>query len=158
MLPRKQKKPNKGFHRSAKEWEESIAGHIGKAIDNGHILDYLLTAGLAVMGYDVYGTPGILIGPLALKLAQAPSIPAAATGVAVLGHMGLTSTGIINHLYEGAGQIGEWITEHLRGFPEWAFGKEPPIIGGEGGKPGLFRPFEGQIFGIRVPEIGEKKK
>ena len=127
MLPRKQKKPNKGFHRSGKEWEESIAGHIGKAIDNGHILDYLLTAGLAVMGYDVYGTPGILIGPLALKLAQAPAIPASATGVLVLGHMGLTETGILDHLYEGITSIftGGGIVSR----------EKVPIIGGEGGTP-----------------------
>ena len=158
MLPRKQKKPNKGFHRSAKEWEESIAGHIGKAIDNGHILDYLLTAGLAYMGYNVYGPAGILMGPLALKLAQSPAIPASATGVLVLGHMGLTELGILDHLYEGLSGIGTWISEHIAGFPQWALGDKAPIIGGEGGKPSLFRPFEGQIFGVRVPEIGEKKK
>jgi hypothetical protein len=143
VLPRKQKKPNKGFHRSGKEWEESIAGHIGKAIDNGHILDYLLNAGLAYMGYNVYGPAGILMGPLALKLAQSPANAASATGVLVLGIMGLTETGILDHLYEGITSVftaGGIISP-----------QKVPIIGGEGGTPAFMLPKP------IVPVIGGEK-
>ena len=65
------------------------------------------------------------MGPLALKLAQSPAIPASATGVLVLGHMGLTELGLLDHLYEGTTKI---------------FGPQPPIIGGEGGTPTFMLP------------------
>lgn len=49
-LGRKRKrKPRKGFSRSKKEWEETIASHIGKAIDRFTIDDFL-TIGVGIWG------------------------------------------------------------------------------------------------------------
>jgi len=51
MVKRKPKNPRKGFNRSKKEWEESIATHIGKFIDklDGNQIMTLLSN--AIVGY-----------------------------------------------------------------------------------------------------------
>lgn len=47
----KRKKPRKGFKRSRKEWEKSIAGHIGKFIDRLSAED---VTKLAMFGVSTY--------------------------------------------------------------------------------------------------------
>jgi len=86
----KKKKPNKGFKRTQKEWEKSIAGHIGKAIDTGKIPDYLINAGLAYLGYETFQDwRGLLFGPIALKLATGGNLAAGVAGVTALALLGL---------------------------------------------------------------------
>lgn len=88
----KKKKARKGFKRSKKEWEESIAGHIGKAIDRIEPLEGLLLIGLALAGVEAFGDwKGALLGPIGLKLAmtQGGTPPIAQiAGVTALGILG----------------------------------------------------------------------
>jgi len=90
------KKQRNGFNRSQKEWEESIATHIGKFIDKLTLKDVTeaaLMGGLAYLSYEEFGLKGALIGPIALKLALAPAglgIPVSQTA----GLLGLASLGL----------------------------------------------------------------
>ena len=71
----KKKRARKGFNRSQKQWEESIAGHIGKVIDNltaKDVIEAALMGGLAYLAYQEFGWQGALIGPVSLKLATTP--------------------------------------------------------------------------------------
>lgn len=98
---RRKRKPNKGFRRTQKEWEESIAGHIGKVTDQTTwpgVFDFALNLGLAYVGQDVFGFPfGMLVGPIALKLACTPSAgivgASQLAGLTMLGAMGLAFSG-----------------------------------------------------------------
>lgn len=93
---RKKRKPRKGFSRSAKAWEESIASHIGHVIDNSSLKDIseaALMAGLSYFGYKEFGVPGAVLGPVSLKLAMTPGgvgIPVSQTA----GVIGLVSMGL----------------------------------------------------------------
>jgi len=99
----KKKKPRKGFNRSAKEWEKSIATHIGKVIDNLKAEDILnLTAASisALAGYlagkrlnaDEMTSAGMAASSLlAYQLSKAPNLVAGASGVAYLSSLGLIS-------------------------------------------------------------------
>ena len=107
----------------------------------------MLNAGLAYIGYNVYGPAGILMGPLALKLAQSPANAASATGVLVLGIMGLTETGILDHLYEAITSV---FTPVFTGGGTVSREKVP-IIGGKGGTPAFMLPKP------IVPVIGGEK-
>lgn len=95
-MAKKKKKPRKGFTRSKKEWEETIAEHIGKFIDKLTLKDVTeaaLMGGLAYLGYKEFGLDGALIGPVALKLATTPGgmgIPVSQTA----GLIGLASLGL----------------------------------------------------------------
>ena len=94
-MAKKQRKLNKGFRRTAKEWEKSIAGHIGKAIDSGHMADYLLYAGLAYLGYEHFGDiKGAIWGPVCLKLAMSPNIVAGTSGILGLVTLGVCVSGV----------------------------------------------------------------
>jgi len=92
----KKRKPKKGFSRSQKAWEESIAAHIGKFIDKLTLKDVTeagLMIGLAYAGYQEFGLQGALIGPVSLKLATTPGgfgIPVAQTA----GLLGLVALGL----------------------------------------------------------------
>lgn len=89
-------KKRKGFSRSKKEWEESIATHIGKFIDRLTMKDLIelgLMGGLAYAGYKEFGLEGALIGPVSLKLATTPGgmgLPVSQTA----GLLGLVSLGL----------------------------------------------------------------
>jgi len=95
-MAKKHRKPRKGFTRSAKEWEKSIATHIGKFIDNLTLKDVTeaaLMGGLAYLSYEEFGLRGALIGPVGLKLAMTPGgvgIPVSQTA----GVLALTSLGL----------------------------------------------------------------
>lgn len=93
----KQKKPNKGFERTNKEWEQSIAGHIGKFIDGlrvPDVIELILYGGLAYLGYEASGRKpiGLLWGPVSFRLATTmggtPPVSQIA-GLASLGMLGL---------------------------------------------------------------------
>lgn len=91
-LPKK-KKPRKGFTRSRKAWEESIATHIGKIIDNltgKDIVDIGIASGLAYLGYQRIKQPsGLLYGPICLRLATSMNIVAGTAGTIGLIGLGL---------------------------------------------------------------------
>lgn len=50
---RKKKVPRKGFKRTEKEWEKSIAGHLGKMVDRLTV-DDVLTVACAILGYHAF--------------------------------------------------------------------------------------------------------
>jgi len=103
-LPKKKRpkaKPRKGFTRATKEWEESIARHIGKIIDNLKAEDILNIAGASVAAYAAFRAAQIAkadiptslgaagSGIIAYQLAKAPNIIAGGSGVAYLSVLGL---------------------------------------------------------------------
>jgi len=88
----KKRTRGKGFQRTSKQWEETISTHIGEVINRGHAVDYLLNIALAYTGYSLTNDwRGLIIGPIALKLASAHNVVAGAAGVAALSYMGLAS-------------------------------------------------------------------
>ncbi|MFH1327292.1 MAG: hypothetical protein ABIH76_00330 [Candidatus Bathyarchaeota archaeon] len=112
MVKRKQRKPRKGFNRSAKEWEQSIATHIGKFIDNldaKNVLDLFTAAICAYGGYragEVIGQPietrlGMAAsGVLGYQLAKSMNPVAGASGTVLLASYGLIN--VWNPLTEAA--------------------------------------------------------
>jgi len=93
-LPKKKKKkPRKGFTRTKKEWEESVAAHIGKIVDNlsgKDIAELALMGGLAYLGYSHLKHPaGLLYGPICLKLAGSMNLVAGTAGTIGLIGLGL---------------------------------------------------------------------
>jgi len=101
MAKRKAKKPRKGFTRSKKEWEESIATHIGKIIDNldAKQLEELMLYGIAgYAGHQAASNLGVKFpqslggsatAMIGLKLATAMNPIAGAAGVISLAGVGL---------------------------------------------------------------------
>jgi len=97
----KKKKPRKGFTRSSKEWEESIATHIGHLIDNlkgEDLLNLIAGAGCAYAGYnaaviagaDIAGQIGAAgSGIIAFQLAKSMNVIAGGSGTAYLAALGL---------------------------------------------------------------------
>jgi len=87
------KKPNKGFTRTQREWEESIAGHIGRFLDRltgEDLQNILITAGITYMGWKAYKSfYGVTFGLISYKLATSPNIVSAAAGLLGLGLLGL---------------------------------------------------------------------
>lgn len=95
------RKPRKGFTRSQKEWEKSIATHIGKVIDNlkGEDIINLTAAGIcAFAGYraakelgadDAIAMGAASSGIIAFKLATSMNIIAGAAGTGYLASLGL---------------------------------------------------------------------
>ena len=85
-LPKGKKKQRKPFWKKDFGPEfEHVSAHIGKAIDSGKIIDYLLYGGLAYAGYELFQDwKGALFGPVALRLAQSGNLAAGASGVAGL--------------------------------------------------------------------------
>ncbi|GAH96748.1 unnamed protein product [marine sediment metagenome] len=55
-MVKKQRKPRKGFTRSQKEWEETIAAHIGKFIDKLTVTDVMNVAVFCSSSYVAYTT------------------------------------------------------------------------------------------------------
>lgn len=100
-MPKKKNKPRKGFNRSQKEWEESIATHIGKIIDNlkGEDIINLAGAGISayagfragqVAGADLAGSMGVAgSAVIAYQLAKSNNVIAGGSGVAYLASLGL---------------------------------------------------------------------
>lgn len=100
-LPRKKKKPRKGFSRSQKEWEESVARHIGKFIDNlkGEDLLNLISAGICAYagfnaakqlgGDNIQAAGAAGSGIIAYQLAKSMNLAAGTAGVAYLASLGL---------------------------------------------------------------------
>jgi len=76
------KKPRKGFSRSKKEWKESIAGHIGKAIDRVDPIKATAFVGGAYIIYKVLDNPKIINSYENIQLAGSPLLFA-------LKHLGL---------------------------------------------------------------------
>jgi len=119
------RKPRKGFTRSNKEWDESIAEHIGKFIDRMTVKDVeelLLNAGLAYAGYQLYKDwKGLLHGPIALRLARTwggtPPISQIA-GVAGLLTLGLAFA---------APTLADWMIDPEQGVIPAATGKKGPL-------------------------------
>ena len=88
------KKPRKGFTRSKKEWEESIAGHAGKIVDRLTFDDFLAIAIGAVGGLATGSWEGALAGMVGYKLAttMGGSPPVAQiAGLVTLSSLGLAS-------------------------------------------------------------------
>ena len=70
--------------------QEKLVREILKRKD---ILDVITNAGVAYVGYKSTGHwSGGLLGLVALKLAQAPNLPASVAGVATLATLGISST------------------------------------------------------------------
>lgn len=91
MPKQKQKKPRKGFNRSKNEWEETIAGHIGRAIDRIPIIDGLIYGALAYLGATALKDPlGALWGPISLKLAISGNVVSGTAGLLGLSLIGLS--------------------------------------------------------------------
>lgn len=100
-MVKKAKKPRKGFTRSQKEWEESIATHIGKVIDNLKAEDVLNLVGAGISAFAGYSAAktlgadeGVAIGAgmsgiIGYQLAKAPNMIAGASGTAYLASLGL---------------------------------------------------------------------
>lgn len=53
-MAKKQRKPRKGFTRSQKEWEESIAAHIGRFIDRLSVRDVVYGVTFGLGAWHVY--------------------------------------------------------------------------------------------------------
>jgi len=101
MVKRKPKKPRKGFTRSAKEWEQSIATHIGHVIDNLKGDDILNLSAAAICAYGSFmaakqlgasnelaaGAAGS--GIIAYKLATSMNMIAGAAGCGYLASVGI---------------------------------------------------------------------
>lgn len=58
MAPKK--KPRKGFTRSKKDWEESVAGHIGRFVDKLTVNDVLNLTVFGAVGVSTYYGIGIV--------------------------------------------------------------------------------------------------
>jgi len=121
---RKKRKPRKGFTRSRKEWEESLATHIGKVVDNlsgKDLADLALVGGLAYLGYYHLKNPvGLLYGPVCLKLATSMNSTA---GIA--GTLGLVSLGL-PFVFSGlAGTTPTRKTDTIDKYREEHGGEEP---------------------------------
>ena len=119
-LPKK--KARKGFTRSKKEWEKSIAGHIGKLVDKltaKDLIDISLNVGLAYAGYQVFKDwKGALFGPISLKLAQVEGgTPPVAQSA---GLAGLVTLGV-------ALSAADWLTDPRQGLMPVIVGKEGPL-------------------------------
>jgi len=118
------KKKRKGFSRSQKQWEESIARHIGKFIDNltAKDIETLLTYGIAAYaGHQAasnLGVPfpqslgGSATAMIGLKLATSMNPIAGASGVITLAGVGLTAIPqIAGAMIEGV-QVAAESAEH----------------------------------------------
>lgn len=100
-IKKPKRKPRKGFTRKAKDWEESIATHIGKIIDNlkaEDILNLVTAVSVSYFGYDAAkrvgandtdALKGSAIGLISYQLAKQPNMAAGASGV-----VGLASIGV----------------------------------------------------------------
>jgi hypothetical protein len=89
------KEHGKGFVRSAKQWQASIADHIGQIADNLKLKDIteaIAMATVAYYGYKVFGSiHGSAYGIISLKLATSMNMPAGMAGTAGLMLLGLAS-------------------------------------------------------------------
>jgi len=100
-MAKKQRKPRKGFTRSKKQWEESIAGHIGKFIDNmkGDDLLNLFAAGVCAFGgysaakrlggNETAALGGAATSVVAFQLAKSMNIIAGGAGIGFLAGVGV---------------------------------------------------------------------
>lgn len=90
MAKKRRKKPRKGFTRSEKEWEESIARHIGKAVDRIDPLKAIIYGGLGYLGWKTFDNPfGALYGIVSFELAKSMNVVAGTSGVLGLVTLGL---------------------------------------------------------------------
>jgi len=132
------KKKRKGFSRSKKQWEESIARHIGKFIDNlkGEDLLNLISAGICAYagfnaakqlgGDDIQAVSGAGSGIIAYQLAKSMNLIAGASGTAYLASLGILN--LWSPVDVAAAAVGRAKTMPFPfGFGlEWPGG--PPII------------------------------
>mgnify|MGYP001072124789 CR=1 FL=1 len=133
--PRK-RKPKKGFTRSRKEWEESLATHIGKVIDNLDgdqilkLVEYSIAAYAGHQAASNLGVPfpqslgGSATAIIGLKLATAMNPIAGAAGVISLAGVGLCAVPqVASAMIEGAETVkesAEHAAEMLKEHPEQA--------------------------------------
>lgn len=101
MVSKRRKR--KGFSRTAKEWEESFATHVGKIIDNLKAEDILNLVASGISAYGGYAAAkrlggdevtalgGAASGIIAYQLAKAPNIVAGASGTAYLASLGIVN-------------------------------------------------------------------
>lgn len=98
----KPRKKRKGFTRSQKEWEESIATHLGKFIDKltpQQLIDFLAYGIAAYYGQEAVRKQGVedlnarvggsAMAIISLKLATSMNLPAGVAGTIGLGGIGL---------------------------------------------------------------------
>ena len=149
ILPRKptKRKPRKGFLRSQKEWEETIARHIGKFIDNlkGEDLLNLIagftTAAAAFRAAKIIGADDLQAlgasgsGIIAYQLAKSMNLVAGASGTAYLAGLGLINVwgpGIeapVREIIESQHFWGGWLPIWCKpgsAYQKWLFPEETP--------------------------------
>jgi hypothetical protein len=118
---------HKGFKRSQAEWEESIAGHIGRAVDRIPIIDALLYGAAAYYGHvaaeklggkfpdTLAGSATAMIG---LRLATSMNEAAGIAGVATLASVGLAGSGAVADIQKAVGDFSKNLTDfwtHITG-------------------------------------------
>ncbi len=72
-----------------------VSDHLGKMLDNsnvGQLIDALLYGSAAYFGFKAFGFNGLMVGPIALKLAMAENIVPATSGVVTLALIGAANT------------------------------------------------------------------
>lgn len=92
------KKKRKGFSRSAKEWEESIAGHLGKFIDKLTLTDIMNIAAFASTSYLSY---------TAIKKIEKAEFPAWLNALAFLSPVGYIWKTLLEISSTGAQMMSE---------------------------------------------------
>jgi len=132
MAKRKPKKPRKGFNRSAKEWEASIARHIGKFIDNLKGEDILNLSAAAICAYagwaagkqlgadDMVALGMASSGLVSYQVAKSPGLIASAGAAAYLAGIGVIAA--YNPLVEGVEAAAKAI------FPFYSEKVKSPIM------------------------------
>ena len=123
------RKARKGFTRSQKEWEETIAGHIGRFIDNlkGEDVLNLVAAGIsAYAGYSAAKQLGanesVALGAagsgiIAYQLAKSMNMVAGASGTAYLASLGLIHLWSPVEIVKAIVEIPEQVVERAKTLP-----------------------------------------
>jgi len=94
MVKRKKKEKLPFWKKLDPEFKH-VADHLGKAIDNSNIkqlTDAFLYGAAAYFGFKAFGFNGLMVGPIALKLAMAENIVPATSGVVTLALIGAANT------------------------------------------------------------------
>jgi hypothetical protein len=105
------KRHGKGFKRTRQEWENSIADHIGKIIDN-LTMDDMIRISVGLYGALALRHPfGFLWGSIGYQLTKSPSTLVAGSGLATLAILGLA--GIPQEVWQSIYE------ESLPEKPEW---------------------------------------
>ena len=124
MTTKKPKKEKKPFWKKLPPELQRVADHIGKSIDNGHILDYIAAGICAYAGYHageemqqpIEVKAGLAAsGLIAYQLSKSMNLVAGASGVAYLASLGLISAW--NPMRQGAQEAWQQFAETI-GQPE----------------------------------------